>query len=466
VRAFWEAWTKGAYETALSSCSHNLDNELTWEDAAFGRPWVGADNVARQWRLQQQQRQRQQHQRQGTPDMAPSSSIQALVANPRKVAIRFQEQTFDNNNNNNNQRGIAIFDLVVASDDASASSNSPTIANVYIVRESNHKAGAASLRTLRLATQVMEATGFNPAAGQSLSSAAAAASASSITAVKNSDPSTQSRSPLSSSSLSLSPLQYFDAWNRRDLEAAVQVFTDDVTYDDTAFPTPFRGKETLLAHLQLCADSFPTSFCFAVDDYIDPLSTEGLVCVQWHVENNGVTLPYTRGASFYTLNPQGLIKDGIDFVEPAGPLKPGPWDFWTTAVSTLLHGEPVRWIPLLSWVAYMGVVFLSDGILPGANALALEQRTWEEVRDLSLNFFLVAPLLGLPFSPVVHPVLEGVFNGLLAWAALFAGFLTDDRRHKPNIFPMLPAVIGSEFHQPPQASHTPTSSSPSTQCNS
>jgi hypothetical protein len=93
----------------------------------------------------------------------------------------------------------------------------------------------------------------------------------------------------------------------------------------------------------------------------------------------------------------------------------------------------------------MYVVFVSDGILPGANALQLETRTWEEVRDLSLNFFLVAPLLKLPFSPSVHPMLEGVFNVLLSWAAMFAGFLSDDRRNKPNIFPMLPTVIGMQF---------------------
>jgi hypothetical protein len=93
----------------------------------------------------------------------------------------------------------------------------------------------------------------------------------------------------------------------------------------------------------------------------------------------------------------------------------------------------------------MYIVFFSDGILPGANALQLEQRTWEEVRDLSLNFFLVSPLLNLPFSPTVHPVLEGVFNLLLSWAALFAGFLSDDRNDKPSVFPILPAVAGMQF---------------------
>ena len=93
----------------------------------------------------------------------------------------------------------------------------------------------------------------------------------------------------------------------------------------------------------------------------------------------------------------------------------------------------------------MYVLFVSDGILPGANALQLEQRTWEEVRDLSLNFFLVSPSLDLPFSPVVHPMLEGVFNLLLAWAAMFARFLSDERRDKPDLLPLGPMLVGMQF---------------------
>ena len=87
----------------------------------------------------------------------------------------------------------------------------------------------------------------------------------------------------------------------------------------------------------------------------------------------------------------------------------------------------------------------SDGILPGANALVLEQRTWEEVRDLSINFFLVSPLLHLPFSPVVHPMLEGVFNLLLAWALMFSGFFSDEREEKPNLLSIYPSVVGMQF---------------------
>ena len=53
--------------------------------------------------------------------------------------------------------------------------------------------------------------------------------------------------------------------------------------------------------------------------------------------------------------------------------------------------------------------------------------------------------MNLPFSPVVHPSLEGIFNLLLSWAALFGGFLSDEREDKKNIIPMLPTVVGMQF---------------------
>jgi hypothetical protein len=140
----------------------------------------------------------------------------------------------------------------------------------------------------------------------------------------------------------------------------------------------------------------------------------------------------------------GKILEGIDFVEPA-VIKQGGVSLFLDSLRTKLSQEPARWIPIVSWLAYMYIVFFSEGILPGANALQLEQRTWEEVLNLSLNFFLVSPLLNLPFSPSVHPMLEGVFNLLLSWAAMFAGFLSDDRRKKPNLIPMFPTVVGMQL---------------------
>ena len=223
------------------------------------------------------------------------------------------------------------------------------------------------------------------------------------------------------------------------MDAAANLFTEDCYYEDTVFPQPFSGKESLKNHLIACSDAFPPSFEFVVDDIANGGTT---FAARWHVENKGEQMPFTRGGSFY--KPDGeLIGEGFDEVEPA-VLKLGGLNF-LTSIKTKLMKEPVRWIPLVSWAAYMYIVFFSDGILPGANALQLEQRTWEEVRDLSLNFFLVSPLLNLPFSPTVHPILEGVFNLLLSWAALFAGFFSDERNDKPNLLPIVPIVVGMQF---------------------
>lgn len=237
------------------------------------------------------------------------------------------------------------------------------------------------------------------------------------------------------------PEQYFDAWSRRDLKAAVALFDDDdCRYDDTVFPTPFTNKADLAAHLEAASDAFPPTFTFVVDNIAGDGDAYGVL---WHVENNGEQVIFTRGCSIYKVK-QGKITSGLDIIEPA-VWKLGGLKNFAESFKNKIVDEPVRLLPLAVWVAYMYTVFLSDGILPGASALALEQRTWEEVRDLSLNFFFVAPLLNLPFAPTVHPVLEGVFNLVLSWAALFAGFLSDERKGKQNLFAMLPAVVGMQF---------------------
>jgi hypothetical protein len=227
------------------------------------------------------------------------------------------------------------------------------------------------------------------------------------------------------------------------MEAAIRLFTDDCTYDDTVFPQPFQGKEPLLKHLQLCANAFPPTFRFIVDDICEDIRGGDKLAIRWHLENNGEKLPFTRGLSFYRLDGE-LIKDGVDMLEPA-VFKFGGLELFAKSFLRKLKEEPVRAIPVVLWIAYMYVVFLSDRILPGANALQLEQCTWEEVRDLSTNFFFVSPLLNLPFAATVHPILEGIFNLLLSWAALFAGFLSDERKDKPNLLPFLPTVVGMQF---------------------
>mmetsp|Transcript_8896 Transcript_8896/g.19705 ORF Transcript_8896/g.19705 Transcript_8896/m.19705 type:complete len:162 (+) Transcript_8896:2-487(+) len=114
----------------------------------------------------------------------------------------------------------------------------------------------------------------------------------------------------------------------------------------------------------------------------------------------------------------------------------------------MLIQEPARAVPLAAWVGYVTIVFFSNGILPGPDATQLDGATWVEVRDLSLNFWLVAPLLNLPFAPTVHPGLEAIFNWLLAWAAAFGGFLSDGRPGRSagtTSNSMLPVLAGMQF---------------------
>lgn len=232
--------------------------------------------------------------------------------------------------------------------------------------------------------------------------------------------------------------QYFDAWNKRDMKTAVSLFTDDCQMRDLQYDDAFSGRDQFEKHLLRVKDCLPSTFNFVVDDVAVSQYKAGVL---WHVENSGDPLAFTRGCSFYTIDEEsGLIQSGFEIPEKAPP-KQG---FLNTLVSKF-EAEPIRFLPAAVWVAYMYILFISDGILPGVNALALEQRTWEEVRDLSLNFFLVAPSLNLPFSPLVHPMLEGVFNLLLAWAAMFAGFLSDERKDKPNLLPFGPMLVGMQF---------------------
>ena len=243
---------------------------------------------------------------------------------------------------------------------------------------------------------------------------------------------------------------YFLLFNKRDMESAIELFDVDCDYNDMQYPEAFRGKDAMKVHLEKVASCLPKSFSFKIDKIVTEIDPSRNIKygVQWHVENDGEILPFTRGCSFYEASnnrKSSLIQRGIDIPEPA-VLKLGSLNkVWLPSISKYFSLEPIRILPFASWVAYMYIVFFSTGILPGANALALEQRTWEEVRDLSLNFMFVSPSLHLPIAADVHPMLEGIFNLLLAWAALFAGFLSDDREEKPNLLPMDIIVIGMQF---------------------
>lgn len=234
--------------------------------------------------------------------------------------------------------------------------------------------------------------------------------------------------------------QYFDAWNTRDMDAAVACFSENCSYDDTQYPSAFQGRDALQRHLFRVARCLPTSFRFVVDDIADGGRKVG---VRWHVESEGRPLPFTRGASFYMIDDDGLIASGFDVPEPA-PLKQGDFGLEVLSLATKLIEEPIRVLPLACLVFYCYQLFLAEQqLLPGPNALRLDPATWLEVRDLSLNFWFIGPFFFPTAFPIVHPVLEGLFNIVLAWSALFAGFLADGRSPRNTGFAR--SVAGMQF---------------------
>lgn len=51
-----------------------------------------------------------------------------------------------------------------------------------------------------------------------------------------------------------------------------------------------------------------------------------------------------------------------------------------------------------------------------------------QVGGLTANYFCILPTILPKLAPVFSPVMEGIFNLLLAWSVLFSGFLVDGRK--------------------------------------
>jgi hypothetical protein len=91
------------------------------------------------------------------------------------------------------------------------------------------------------------------------------------------------------------------------------------------------------------------------------------------------------------------------------------------------------------WLGYISFLLLSD-FPPGASLLHLSPDTLREALALSLNFWFVMPLVFPAVAPELNPVLEGIFNIVIAWGLLFWGFLLDNRGQR---WPMAPFLVGT-----------------------
>jgi len=93
------------------------------------------------------------------------------------------------------------------------------------------------------------------------------------------------------------------------------------------------------------------------------------------------------------------------------------------------------------WLIYIGYLLLSD-FPPGLSLLHITSKTLQEILSLSLNFWLVLPIIFPSEAPVNNPALEGLFNIVVTWGILFWGFVIDGRNQR---FSIITFLIGTAF---------------------
>ena len=111
--------------------------------------------------------------------------------------------------------------------------------------------------------------------------------------------------------------KFFDAWNKRNMELALECFVDDCTYqtEDPVFVDTFQGKIALREHLVKNAESLPAT-CQILLDKIAIDSVNGNIGTCWHLEVDGRPIPNLRGCSMYTTDSEtGLLRTGFDVTE-------------------------------------------------------------------------------------------------------------------------------------------------------
>ncbi|CAM9837225.1 unnamed protein product [Choristocarpus tenellus] len=115
----------------------------------------------------------------------------------------------------------------------------------------------------------------------------------------------------------LGAFDFYSAWNRGDIDAAMNNFADDVIFHDLNNKDPLVGRQQLKLYLEECADALP-GWKFIIDEHAWDEQQRKLA-LYWHVANSeGDPIPFpARGLSFLSFNEAGLIKTNVDIPEPA-----------------------------------------------------------------------------------------------------------------------------------------------------
>lgn len=128
-----------------------------------------------------------------------------------------------------------------------------------------------------------------------------------------------------------------------------------------------------------------------------------------------------------------------------------------TAIQT--SRPPLRnLIPTTAYIVYMTHLFIAQptGSLTPIISLI-------EAAKLSLNFIYIVPLVLPSIAPDLHPMLEAIFNVVVAWSLLLLAFVSEDVPNRSKI-PAPPFLIGAAFltnilYLPYISLHTPNTTS-------
>ena len=187
--------------------------------------------------------------------------------------------------------------------------------------------------------------------------------------------------------------QYFEFWNERRMEEATSLFSPDATYEDTLYRSASKARRASIPlatccqgaskELQICRGRANTSSCC--------IRREAAI-----VGSNGMSRRKT--ASSCPSQEAPLSTKSIKTGKYATVLTcPSPrFSLAILRQASTFIDSPIKAIPAAAWLFYCWFLFLSN-VAPGPNALQLDPATWEEVKNLSLNFWLVLPLAGRPY---------------------------------------------------------------------
>ncbi|EFJ41351.1 hypothetical protein VOLCADRAFT_98696 [Volvox carteri f. nagariensis] len=240
-------------------------------------------------------------------------------------------------------------------------------------------------------------------------------------------------------------VRYYEAYNSGDLDTIASLLAPDVSYHDMIYEDPFVGRDEVLNYLKKVRRTVPADLQFVIEDVTD--GDPRAVGITWHVEcGDGVVFPFSRGCSFYTLNPRGQITTARDLVESAA--KPGSTALKLLAALTPVvrqlgpaaHPSTLKRLPLASaavWAFYLGYtayIMLGTGA-PGSPAYNTPPEVLQEVLYESLNFFYInIGLDALGWAPVpsvaCHPVSEALFNFVAAWSLMALPYMLSDGRSR------------------------------------